>query len=244
MRRDDRDPAVTSDAGTRGEEAAIGILLVEDHPLVREGVRMLIEAQPDMLLLGECADRATALQAIGRRRPDLVLLDLDLGADSGLDLLAELIEQDPAMRVLVFTGMRDPDLHRRAVQVGALGVVPKEQATSVLLAAIRKVHAGEAWIDRKVVTALLQEARLARQYGDPEQRKIAELTAREREIVALVAQGNGTRQLAERLGIADKTIRNHLVSIYAKLGVSDRLELAIYAGRHGLAGPSQPGAER
>ena len=235
---------MTTGTGARDDEAQIGVLLVEDHPHVREGVRMLIEAQPDMLLFGECADRETALRAIAARRPDLVLLDLDLGADSGLDLLGELIEQDATLRVLVFTGMRDPDLHRRAVQLGALGVVPKEQATSVLLAAISKVHAGEAWIDRKVVTALLQEARLARQHGDPEQRKIAELTAREREIVALVAQGNGTRQLAERLGIADKTIRNHLVSIYAKLGVSDRLELAIYAGRHGLAGPSPSGAER
>lgn len=83
-----------------------------------------------------------------------------------------------------------------------------------------------------------------RQQSDPEQHKIKELTAREREIVALVAQGNGTRQLAERLGIADKTIRNHLVSIYSKLGVSDRLELAIYAGRHGLSGPPEPDPPR
>ena len=114
----------------------------------------------------------------------------------------------------------------------------------MLLAAIRKVHAGEAWIDRKLVTSLLQDARRALQQRDPEQHKITDLTVREREIVALVAQGHGTRQLAARLGIADKTIRNHLVSIYAKLGVSDRLELAIYAGRHGLAGTGErSGAE-
>jgi len=226
---------VTAEPTAHDAAAAIDILLVDDHPLVREGVRMLIEAQADMRLVGESADRAGTLAALRSRRPDLVLLDLDLGADSGLDLLRELVEQDAELRVLVFTGLRDPDLHRRAIELGALGVVPKEQATSVLLAAIRKVHAGEAWIDRKLVTSLLQDARRVRE-RDPEERRIAELTAREREIVALVAQGNGTRQLSERLGIADKTIRNHLVSIYAKLGVSDRLELAIYAGRHGLAG--------
>ena len=217
----------------------IAILLVDDHPLVREGVRMLLEAQPDMELVGECADRAGALAALERLRADLVLLDLDLGADDGLALLGEIVERDPEARVLVFTGLRDPDVHRQAIRLGAFGVVPKEQATSVLLAAIRKVHGGEAWIDRKVITSLLKDARRTRGPDDPEQRKIAALTVREREIVALVAQGHGTRQLAERLGIADKTIRNHLVSIYAKLGVSDRLELAIYAGRHGLAtGPA------
>ena len=223
-----------------GGSGAIGVLLVDDHPLVREGVRMLIEAQPDMRLLADCSDRAGAVAAIGRQQPDIVLLDLDLGDEDGLDLLRELIARDPGLRVLGFTGMRDPELHKLAVQLGARGVVPKEHATSVLLAAIRKVHAGEAWIDRKLVASLLQDARLARQRGDPEQRKIEELTAREREIVALVAQGNGTRQISERLGIADKTIRNHLVSIYAKLGVSDRLELAIYAGRHGLADVGKP----
>ncbi|RIL04005.1 MAG: DNA-binding response regulator [Proteobacteria bacterium] len=219
--------------------APIRILLVDDHPLVREGVRMLVEAQPDMDLRAESADRVSALAALRRERPDLILLDLDLGADDGLDLLRELLRLDPDLRVLVFTGLRDRELHQRAVELGALGVVPKEQATSVLLAAIRKVHAGEAWIDRKVVASLLQQARRAPQQSDPEQRKIAALTARERELVALVAQGNGTRRLSERLGITDKTIRNHLVSIYAKLGVSDRLELAVYAGRHGLAAPPE-----
>jgi DNA-binding NarL/FixJ family response regulator len=225
-----------ADASAPGGPAAISVLLVDDHPLVREGVRMLLESQPDMRLIGECADRVEALAAIEARRPDLVLLDLDLGADSGLDLLQELVDADPDLRVLVFTGMRDPELHQRAMERGALGIVPKEQAISVLLAAIRKVHGGEAWVDRKMMAALLQGTRRARQ-PDPEESKIAALTTREREIVVLVAQGNGTRQLGARLGVADKTIRNHLVSIYAKLGVSDRLELAIYAGRHGLARP-------
>jgi len=222
-------------SGAVPRSGPIRILLVDDHTMVREGVRMLLEGHADLELVGEAWNRAGALDAIARERPDLVLLDLDLGAESGLDLLRELIASDPQTRVLVFTGVRDPDVHRRAMLLGALGVVPKEQAASVLLAAIRKVDAGEAWIDRSMVASLLQEARQARRHEDPEAPKIGQLTAREREIVGLVAHGNGTRPIAAQLGISEKTVRNHLVSIYSKLHVSDRLELAIYAVRHGLA---------
>jgi len=215
--------------------APIRIVLVDDHAMVREGVRMLIEGQGDLALVGEAWDRAGALAVVARERPDLVLLDLDLGAESGLDLIGAIAGADPEARVLVFTGVRDADLHRRAVHLGALGVVPKEQAASVLLSAIRKVHAGEAWIDRSMMASVLQESRQSRRQVDPEVPKLASLTAREREIIALVAQGNGTRPIAAELGISEKTVRNHLVSIYSKLHVSDRLELAIYAVRHGLA---------
>lgn len=221
--------------GAAARMRPIRILLVDDHTMVREGVRMLLEGHPDLALVAEAWNRAGALAAIARERPDLVLLDLDLGAESGLDLLRELVAGDPELRVLVFTGVRDPELHRRAILLGALGVVPKEQAAAVLLAAIRKVHAGEAWIDRSMMAAVLQEARQTRREEDPEAPKIADLTAREREIVGLVAHGNGTRQIASQLGISEKTVRNHLVSIYSKLDVSDRLELAIYALRHGIA---------
>lgn len=213
----------------------IRIVLVDDHAMVREGVRMLLEGQPDLALVGEAATVAGALDAVAREGPDLVLLDLDLGAENGLDLLEALVARDPALRVLVLTGVRDPDVHRRAMLQGALGVVAKEEAGAVLLAAIRKVHAGEAWVDRGMVASLLQEARRTRRAQDPEAGRIAALTAREREIIGLVAEGNGTRPIADRLGISEKTVRNHLVSVYSKLGVSDRLELAIYAVRHGLA---------
>lgn len=215
----------------------IRILLVDDHTLVREGVRMLIESQDDLVLIGEASDAAGTLAGVERERPDVVLLDLDLGGENGLDLIRSIVAQGDETRVLVLTGVRDTEVQRRALQEGALGVVAKEKAAAVLLSAIRKVHAGEAWVDRAMMGSLLRETRPARQRSDPEAARIASLTPREREVVGLVAQGNGTARLAEHLGINEKTIRNHLVSIYAKLGVTDRLELAIYAGRHGLAGP-------
>jgi DNA-binding NarL/FixJ family response regulator len=215
---------------------AIRILLVDDHAVVREGVRMLIEGQSDLALVGEAGDRAGALAHLESDRPDLVLLDLDLGGESGLDLLREIGETSPELRVLVFTGVRDREVHRRALQLGAQGVVSKEKAASVLLTAIRKVSAGEAWIDRGMVSALLQETRQApRREVDPEAARIDSLTPREREVIHLIAQGRGTKSLAAELGLSEKTVRNHLVSIYDKLEVSDRLELAIYAVRHGLA---------
>lgn len=213
----------------------IRVLLVDDHTLVREGVRMLIEGQEDLLLVGEAWDAVGTLEAVERERPDVVLLDLDLGEESGLDLIRSIVASGDETRVLVLTGVRDTGMQRRAVQEGALGVVAKEKAAAVLLSAIRKVHAGEAWVDRAMMGTLLRETRPPQQRADPEAARIASLTPREREVVALVAQGNGTARLATQLGINEKTIRNHLVSIYAKLGVSDRLELAIYAGRHGLA---------
>jgi DNA-binding NarL/FixJ family response regulator len=217
----------------------IRIVLVDDHTLVREGVRMLIEGHDDLLLVGEAWDRAGTLETVARERPDMVLLDLDLGGESGLDLVREITALGDETRVLVLTGVRDPEVQRRAVREGALGVVAKEKAASVLLSAIRKVHAGEVWVDRGMVGSLLREARAALPREDPEAAKIATLTPRERDVVGLVAQGNGTARLAARLGINEKTVRNHLVSIYAKLGVADRLELAIYAGRHGLARPPE-----
>jgi two-component system, NarL family, nitrate/nitrite response regulator NarL len=222
-------------SGMTFPEAPIRILLVDDHAVVREGVRMLIEGQDDLELVGEAWDRAGTAAAIARERPDLVLLDLDLGGENGLDLLREIGALSPETRILVFTGVRDRDVHQRAVQLGAQGIVSKEKAASVLLTAIRKVHSGEAWIDRTMVSSLLRDARQSRERSDPEAARIRSLTPRESEIVRLVAQGNGTRRLAEQLGVSEKTVRNHLVSIYDKLDVSDRLELAIYAVRHGLA---------
>lgn len=216
----------------------IRIVLIDDHALVREGVRLLLESQVDLALVGEASHRAEALDLVTREQPDVVLLDLDLGGDDGLELIRELPAVASDTRVLVLTGVRDVAVHREAARRGAAGIVAKEKASSVLITAIRKVHAGELWIDRGMVAAVLRDLRQAREREDPEAAKIATLTAREREIVALIARGLGTARITERLAISEKTVRNHLVSVYSKLGVSDRLELAIYAARHGLASPT------
>jgi DNA-binding NarL/FixJ family response regulator len=142
------------------------------------------------------------------------------------------------MRVLVLTGVPDADQHRRAIRSGASGLVLKEHASDLLIKAVRRVHAGEVWVDRGTTAVILKELRqgLDGRAAEPEAARGESLTAREREIVVLVAQGYGTQKMANVLCISEKTIRNHLVSIYGKLNVSERLELALYAVKHGLAG--------
>jgi two-component system nitrate/nitrite response regulator NarL len=214
----------------------IRILLVDDHVIVRQGLRMLIENNRDMKVIGEAARCEEALEIASREIPDLVLLDLDLGSTSGVDIIPQLVSIDERVRVLVLTGVRDLVLHRRAIRLGAAGIVMKDMAGEMLVKAIRRVCAGEVWMDRGMTAAVLQELRGGpeSQQLDTEAARIASLTPREREIAALIAQGVGSSRIAKDLFISEKTVRNHLVSIFDKLQVSDRLELATYATRHGL----------
>lgn len=215
----------------------IRILLVDDHVVVRQGLRMLIENHPDMRVVGEAAGCDEALEVASREVPDVVLLDLDLGSSSGLDIIPQLVSLHEKVRVLILTGVRERELHRRAIRMGAMGIVMKDQAGEMLIKAIRRVTAGEVWVDRSMTALVLQELRHGSegQRLDTEAARIVSLTRREKEVVALIAQGFGTARIAGDLFISEKTVRNHLASIFDKLMVSDRLELAIYAVRHGLA---------
>jgi len=222
----------------------IRLLLVEDHVVVRQAVRLLLESQSGFTVVGEASTGAQALEVAARERPSMVVLDLILGREHGVDLIPAVIRQCPGVRVLVLTAVGDVEQHRAAVRAGASGVVLKDHASEVLVKAIRRVHEGELWMDRGTTARLVDELRKAPGpvATSPDTQRIAALTAREREIVALVALGHGTLKIADLLSISEKTVRNHLASIYAKLGVSERLELALYAVKHGLA-PKQPGGD-
>lgn len=214
----------------------IRILLVDDHAIVRDGLRMLIESQTGMKVVGEAGNRKEALQLATSVSPDLVLLDLDLGDENGLTFLSELREVAKNARILVLTGLKDSDAHRQAIRLGAMGVVLKEHAAGVLIKAIEKVHAGEVWVDRSTMGSLLQEmTRPDSDELDPDKAKVASLTDRERQVITLIAEGLKNKQIAERLFLSETTITHHLSSIFAKLEVSDRLELVIYSFRHNLA---------
>jgi DNA-binding NarL/FixJ family response regulator len=212
----------------------IRILIVDDHQLVRAGLGMLIEGQPEMKVVGKCGDSAEALVLAARQKPNLILLDIDLGRESGLDFLPELKKAAPDARVLILTGVTDLEIHRRAARLGASGLVLKEHAAEVLLKAIRKVNEGEVWFDRSLMSGLLDEMTQPDK-KDPDQEKIAGLTPRELEVIALIAEGLKNKQIAERLFISETTVTHHLSSTFSKLGVSDRLELVIYAFAHKIA---------
>jgi two-component system, NarL family, nitrate/nitrite response regulator NarL len=202
--------------------------------VVRAGLRMLIESHPALSVAAEASNRNDALTLAAREQPDIILLDLDLGGETSLDFLPDLLAAASSARVILLTGARAPDDHLRAVRLGAMGVVLKEQAADVLVQAIEKVHSGEAWLDPALTARLLKGAREAQQV-DPDAAKIATLTARERDVIALICEGLQNKAIAQRLFISETTVRHHLTSIFNKLDLESRLELVIYAYRHGLA---------
>jgi DNA-binding NarL/FixJ family response regulator len=213
----------------------IRILIVDDHLLVRTGLRMLIENETGMEVVGQAANRAEALALAESERPNLILLDIDLGNENGLDFLSELRKTAGQPHILVLTGLRDIEAHRRAARLGAAGVVLKEHAADVLLKAIKKVHEGEVWLDRSMMSSLLREMTQGPAKTDPEVAKIGALTRRERQVVTLITEGLKNRDIAARMFISETTVTHHLSSIFAKLGVSDRLELVLYAFANNLA---------
>jgi DNA-binding NarL/FixJ family response regulator len=205
-------------------------------------MRVIIEGRPGLVVVGEAGNRADALAIATREQPDIILLDLLLGGESGLEVLPELLLVARQARVLIFTGLDDQDRQAQAIRLGAMGVVLKGMAPQTIIKAIEKVHAGEVWLDRSMMARMLTEMSHPAQAAaskavkvDPHAMKIATLTEREREIISLIGDGMKNREIASRLFISEITVRHHLSSIFSKLEVADRLSLAIYAYQFGLA---------
>jgi DNA-binding NarL/FixJ family response regulator len=211
----------------------IRILIVDDHAVVRTGLRMLIEQNPTMKVIGLAGNRSEALALAASEQPNIIILDILLGDEDGLSFLPELLKVASKARVLVLTGLRSSEAQRRAIFAGAMGVVLKDHAAEVLINAIKKVHEGELWLDRSLTATMLDEMRGRK--IDPEQAKIDSLTNRELEVLALITEGLRSKEIAQRLFISESTVTHHLSSIFSKLEVSDRMELMLYAFRHGLA---------
>jgi len=216
--------------------APIRIMIVDDHAVIRTGLRMLIEQDETMTVVAMAGSPSEALTLAEAEKPDIIVLDLILGEEDGLDFLPELCKVSSNSKVLILTGVQTPESHRTAIRRGAMGIVLKQQAADLLLKAIRKVHDGEVWIDRSMIGSVLSEVRSEkREEESPEVVKIKALTAREREVIALVSEGLKNKIIGERLFISETTVTHHLSSIYSKLGVSDRLELVVFAFAHSLA---------
>ena len=215
-------------------ERQITIMIVDDHVVIRSGLRMLIEHDQHMRVVAMAGNREEALERAVSETPDVIILDLLLGDEDALTFLPELCEASSRSRVLILTGVQNPDSHRRAIRRGAMGIVLKEHAAEQLIKAIKKVYEGEVWIERSMMGSMIQELSKPAMV-DPELAKIESLTEREREVIALVGEGLKNKQVGERLFISETTVTHHLSSVFSKLEVSDRLELIIYAFRHGLA---------
>ena len=218
-------------------------MLIDDHQTMLWGLERLIESEkPRMEIVGTAKNCEEALAKIGFLNPDVVLLDLDLGGTSALDILPALL-LNPAARVLIFTGARDQALLDLAVLRGARGVLRKDASAEEVIKAIEKTARGEIWLDRETVGRVFSELMSPKEAyrHNAQLEKHESLTQREQKIVHAVMEGIGAsnKVLAELLFISDHTLRNHLTSIYQKLGVASRLELYVYAVKHQLAKPTK-----
>jgi len=213
---------------------SIRILLIDDHKSFMEGLAMVINSQsPAMEVVGMASNCDEAMTAAEKLKPDLILLDLDLGNFCSIDFLPELLEKASA-KVLMLTGLQNPDLHDNAIVKGARGVLLKCESAKVILKAIEKVHAGEIWASNTMITRVLGQINSGKKQVDPESAKIADLTACEREIITalLTFDCSTNKEIARQLFISTSTLKNHLTIIYSKLDVKNRVQLMKYALNH------------
>ncbi|MDQ2940405.1 MAG: response regulator transcription factor [Actinomycetota bacterium] len=209
------------------------VLIADDHGIVRSGLRLLLERQPDIEVIAEAADGAEAREIAVRERPDLAILDVRMPKLTGLQVTRELKKQAPEVSVLILSMHDDERYLFEALKAGASGYVLKTQADTDLVEAIRAVERGEPFLTPAAQQALIKDVlERGRQSEDEE-----ELTPREEEIVKLVAEAHTTRQIAEILHLSEKTVENHRGNAMRKLGMRDRVELVRYAIRRGLIEP-------
>jgi DNA-binding NarL/FixJ family response regulator len=207
-------------------DKAIRIAIADDHPVLREGLRRLLEAEGDFDVVGEAYDGHEALEVTRRLTPDVLLLDVAMPGLPGLEVLRALTASSLPTRIILLTASIEQNDIVKALQLGTRGVVMKDSATQVLMKAIRTVMAGEYWVGRDKMAGLVETIKAdvfrsaPRRFG---------LTPRELEIVAAVTAGFSNKEIARRFSLSEETVKHHLTKIYGKVGVTNRLELALFA---------------
>jgi two-component system, NarL family, response regulator DevR len=208
----------------------IRLLLVDDHKVVRLGLRALLEAEPDMEVVGEAATAAEALQRAGQWQPDLILMDIRLPDQSGIVACRQIRQHWPGTQVLMLTSFADEDLVLEAINAGAAGYVLKQLDTTDLVNAIRAIERGDAVLDPAVTRKVLARVRQAEH--EAQSAAFHDLSERELQVLALVAEGKTNAEIANILVLSEKTARNHVSTILSKIGLTNRIEAATYAVRH------------
>src|SRR5712664_1685549 len=212
-------------------KGTIRVLIADDHPIVRDGLAKLLSLEEDVVVVGEASDGCEVLDKVQELDPDVLLLDLRMPNLGGLSALQALQQTNKRTRVIVLTASEDKNEFVQAMKLGCSGIVLKQTAPELIVKSIRKVHGGEIWLDSHTTAAVMRQFAAPGDVigGNGKTRERSPLSQREREIVQLVAQGYKNKEMAEKMFISEQTVKNHLHNIFDKLGVSDRLELALYA---------------
>ena len=208
-------------------QATITVVIADDHAVVRSGLRLLLDAEPDFEVVGEAGDMNTARQQVAAHRPDVLVLDLQMPGEPTLPALATLAEESPGTRVVILTMFNEPVFAREALRAGAAGFVLKHAADVDLVKAVRTAASGRRYVQAELAGDLLDA-------DEPEDD--GPLTPREQEVLELLAMGHTNGQVAERLCISVRTVETHRANIQHKLGVSNRSDLVLYALENGLIG--------
>ncbi len=222
---------------TAAEEANSGkpirIVIADDHPIFRDGLKQLLAMEKDFEVVGEAGHGDEVLSVVEKYHPDILLLDLKMPGTHGLAILQKMQTAQSVTKVIVLTASEDKNEFVQAMKLGTCGIVLKQSATELLFKAIRKVYEGEIWLDSHTTAAVIRQFASGEEIppvtSNGRARERLPLSQREREIVTLVAQGFKNKEMAEKMFISEQTVKNHLHNIFDKLGVSDRLELALYA---------------
>jgi two-component system nitrate/nitrite response regulator NarL len=212
---------------------AVRIVIADDHPIFRDGLKRLLEAERNFKVVGEACDGVEAVKLVRQLRPEILLLDLAMPRRPGLEALRELGSDSNSARVVLLTAAAEKEQIVEALQLGARGVVLKDSATQILLKAISAVMNGEYWVGREPVSNLVQYLRGLIDTSTPRQKRYG-LTPRELEIISAVVAGYANKEIAEHFKISEDTVKHHLSNIFDKLGVSTRLELALFAVNQSL----------
>ncbi len=227
--------AVTDAALTISQRDAIKIVVADDHPVLRLGVRQILKADPALILAGEAKDGKEAVDLVHRLKPDVLLLDLAMPELPGLEVMRELTSSQNPTRVLLLTAAVDKQVLVTALQLGARGIVLKDAAATDIVQAIHVVMAGQYWLERSAVTDLLQVLhKLLADAKQPDPKPMYNLTSRELQVVAAIVEGCTNRDVAQKFSISEETVKRHVTNIFDKVGVSSRLELALFAINHQL----------
>jgi DNA-binding NarL/FixJ family response regulator len=219
----------------RGERP-IRVLIVDDQVLIREGLEMLLGLSPGVKVVGAATDGEDAIRMVAEQEPDVVLMDLRMPQCGGVEATGRIVASYPSTRVVVLTTYADDESIFGALQAGAMGYLTKDAGANQIQEAIRTVHAGEALLDPAVQRRLLQQFRgTVRHRAAPETSLPDGLTAREAEVLGLIAEGLNNREIAARLVVAEATVKTHINNIFSKAELRDRAQAVVYAIRHQLA---------